>query len=138
MRLAFANFAGDKCSVYSEGNTVEDPMVHIVRNCTPGFNGEGISANPQCLITGGNSGAAAVSFAFLTGPRAIITLGIDGGCDHWFGEHPTRTSDQLGPVVKSSFTALAAGLKSHRVRAISCGALGNSWERMDIADALRI
>ncbi len=140
VREAFASFAGEKCSVYSTGNTVEDADVHIIRNETPGFNGEGLSLNPACLVTGGNSGAAGTNVACLAGPRAVLLLGIDGGNDHWFGEHPARTSDQLGSVVRSSFKAMVPLLKKAGIRVINCsrGSAVRCFEFMDLRDALSI
>lgn len=141
VREAFASFAGEKCSVYSTGQTVEDPEVHILRNATPGFNGEGLSLDPECLVTGGNSGAAGANIGVLAGPpRIMLLLGIDGGIDHFSGEHPARTSDQLGSIVQSSFAAMAKPLLAAGVKVINCSMRSavKCFEKMELADALRL
>ena len=47
----------------------------------------------------GNSGAAAISLAVLSGARRVVLLGVDcqrtGGATHWHGDHPAPLSNAV-------------------------------------------
>lgn len=120
--------------------------MHILRNKHFPNNGEGLSLDPEALVTGSNSGCQATNLALLAQPRLILLLGMDGGPApdgkrHFHGNHPVIEPDGIYPVIRKSFRALAAAAKqSSSTRIINCtpDSLIGAFERMPLDEALRL
>jgi hypothetical protein len=67
---------------------------------------QGISENPTTVAWNGNSGAAAISFAYHLGVKRIVLLGFDMVLDskrksHWHGSHvPNATKPKSPPFAR--------------------------------------
>lgn len=129
-------FAGQKCSIQDSGGNITDPEVHLVRNAGP----NGISVDPEKIATGRNSGYQAINLAILAGAKTVLLIGYDGTTDHWFGKHPVPTPESAGPMYVEAARAGAPAIKAAGVRVINCspGSAINAFERMDLAEALRL
>jgi len=146
VRERFAAFAGEKCSIQNSGANVEDPSVHLLRNKNFPAHGSGISLDPECLMSGGNSGWQAINLAVLAGAKTVLLLGYDarepasGRDSHWFGEHPKRAPADAYAKYRQACKAGAPSLKAADVRVINCspGSAIDAFERLDLAQALRL
>lgn len=120
--------------------------MHLLRNKNYPQNGTGLSLDPEYLVTGSNSGYQALNLAVLAGAKKIILIGYDGHVPkrgektHWFGDHPRREPDAVFPLYVKSFKSGAEAIKAAGVRVINCspGSAIDAFEKMDIADALRL
>lgn len=143
VREAWADFAGQKCSIYNGGDDLPD-HVHLLRNQTYPTQGYGLSADPARLATGWHSGFQALNLAILAGAKTIILLGYDGkpgaeGRVHFFGEHPSPTNPAIFEHMRRSFSAAENSIKALGVRVINCapGSAIDSFEKMDLIKVLR-
>ena len=84
----------------------------------------GFSDKPSALMTGGNSGYAAINLAALAGATEIVVLGLDlGGRGHWHGLHPQGLHNPTEGSFSSwlrRFSGLATALQSRGVRVWNC------------------
>lgn len=74
-----------------------------------------LSAKPNGLATGQNSGYQAINLAYLLGCRRVLLLGYDlqlgaGGREHWFGAHPVKTVPAHFSAFLQNFARLAREL----------------------------
>lgn len=144
VRDRFSAFRGQKCSIHTSGLGIEDGAVHMLRNKHFPNNGEGLSLDPEYLVTGSNSGCQATNLALLAQPRLVLLLGMDGGLApdgkrHWHGDHPVIEPDSIYPVMRKAFRALAeAAKRSNAARIINCtpGSQVDAFERMPLDQAL--
>ena len=69
-----------------------------------------MSKDPETVVTGKNSGYAAVNLAYHLGAERILLLGFDmkmrGDSRHWFGAHPD------GMEVHSNYAMFIAAFKT--------------------------
>lgn len=84
----------------------------------------GLSANPDAVCNGRNSGYQAINLAYLLGASRILLLGYDlqpgpGGEGHWHGDHPNRAQPPYG-VCRAAFTTIARPLAEAGVAVINC------------------
>lgn len=120
--------------------------MHLLRNRNFPHNGTGLSLDSEYLVTGSNSGYQALNLAVLAGASKIILIGYDGNTPkrgektHWFGDHPRREPDAVFSLYVRSFREGAAAIKAAGVRVINCspGSAIDAFEKMDIADAMRL
>lgn len=110
----------------------------------------GFSSNPERIATGRNSLYQATNIVSLAGSRVALMLGMDGkpaedGKDHWFGCHVLNGKKK--PTPESSFVMYrqawkdgAAAIRLAGLRVINCspGSAVDAFERMELADALRL
>jgi len=85
---------------------------------------EGLSAKPEEIITGGNSGHMALNIAVLAGGGPIGLLGYDAkeGVNrkkHWFGDHPDKTAPTYKDMVLTMRTTTPR-LTELGVRVVNC------------------
>lgn len=138
----WANFAGQKCSIETSMENIYDPAVHILKSLSHPHNGFGLSRDPCYLATGWHSGFQALNIALLAGAKTILLLGFDGkridGKAHWFGEHPTPSSDAIYEKMRMAFSHAEKDIRALGVRVINCsmGSAIESFEKMDISKAL--
>lgn len=90
-----------------------------------GKHGEGLSADPNVIHWGANSGYQAINLAYNWGAKRIVLLGFDcrrdKGRTHWFGDHPKPlTSDSPYGLWLTNFRKLAADLKAKGVEVFNC------------------
>lgn len=143
VRIRFAEFRGQKCSIQSSGGNITDDAVHMLRNRDFPQHGEGLSLDPQSLVTGRNGGFQALNLAVLAGAARIILLGYDGkpnhnGLAHWHGDHP-RPSPAAGyPLYRQSFSFVTGTLRTMGVRVVNCSPNSaiDAFPRMALAEAL--
>lgn len=144
VRERFAAFAGQKCTIQQTGALVEDPEVHMLRNQTWPEHRNGISTDPDCLVTGWNGGHQALNLGILAGGKLGILLGIDGGrigdCEHFHGDHPAATAPQVYDLMCRAFRHAAPIIKKLGVRILnsSPGSHVDAFERVPLEDALEI
>jgi hypothetical protein len=116
-REEFKAFEGARCSVFTTGNMVIDPEVHILRNAER----EGLSLDREEICTGSSSGYQAINIAVLAGAERVVLLGYDNkrsevsGKPHFFGQHPDRTELNYD-VVKEQLKRLADAVSKAGVR----------------------
>lgn len=125
---------------------VEDGAVHLLRNKDFPGHGNGLSLDPEYLVTGRNSGYQAINLAVLAGVKTILLLGYDGNepekgkPTHWFGDHPRREPDSVFAIYRQSFKSGAAAIKAAGVRVINCapGSAVDAFEKMELEQALQL
>ena len=143
----FAHFRGQKCSIESQVQNIEQDETHVLRNAYPKSHGTGMSLDPQAIVTGRNSGHQAVNVAILAGVARIILLGFDGradpktGATHWHGGHPR---EQVSPSAFADFrrawSASQNAIAATGVRIINCspGTFIDTFEKMPLEQALEL
>lgn len=135
-REEYRKFAGAKCSIFTTGSMLDDKDVFFLKN-----NGaEGLSLEPGALCTGANSGYQAVNLAVLAGASKIALLGYDarpgpGGRNHWFGDHPDRSSAPYDEMRKR-FRTMVVPLASLGVEVLNCtpGSAIDCFPRVRLAE----
>lgn len=143
VRQQFASFAGQKCSIQNSGANIEDEAVHMLRNSDFPNHGVGLSSDPQCLVTGRNSGFQALNMAVLAGSTRIILLGFDGkpsaeGLAHFFGEHPRPTPVAAYQYYRQAMSAAEKALKDLDVEVFNCspGSAIDTFPKVKLLDVL--
>lgn len=100
-RQEFQNFRGERCTIEEAGKQPGDARFHILRNkdhLSGRIQAEGLSDDPDAIVSGRHSGYAAINVLWLAGVTRIVLLGYDfrtiNGKDHFVGgEHPAPTTD---------------------------------------------
>jgi len=142
----FRTFQGQLCSISDSREEITDSAVHILRNANgSGHSSIGLSMDPAQIVTGRHSGFQALNIAVLAQAKTILLIGFDAreptstSKAHWFGEHPVPTPVEVYAHYRRSFSMVEDALKWAGVRVINCspGSAINSFEHMDLADALR-
>lgn len=120
-KAAFKAFAGQKCTIWTSGNAVSDPAVHMLRI----FDGPGaLSNDPAALATCSNGGHQVVNMAALAAPALIALLGYDaqpgpGGRKHHHADHPDK-SEAPYQAMLAYFPKLAAELSRAGIKTVNC------------------
>lgn len=121
----FREFAGIKVTIWSnESYKVTDEAVFRLRNVDGSTGDPVLSAEPNGLATGRNSGYQAVNFAVLAGAARIVLLGYDMQMDkqaHWFGDHPVATHHSTVAMFRNGFQKLARRMPAG-LEIINCSA----------------
>lgn len=143
VRARWAAFGGEKCTIESSGSNVTDQAVHMLRNRDHPNHGNGLSLDPQVLVTGRNSGFQALNLAILAGAKRVLLLGFDGaqnaeGRDHFHGGHPRPTPVAAYPLYRQAMSAAQNAILEAGVEVINCapGSQIDAFARMDLGDAL--
>lgn len=148
VRERFEAFGGDRCSIQNSGTNIEDARVHLLRNAKVDSNGRGIhsdglSRNPDALVTGSHGGWQALNLAVLAGTKTPILVGFDGqvakdGRTHWSGGHPQPTPEAAYAVYRKSFSMGEADLKAAGIRVLNAspGTAIDTFPKMDLQAAL--
>lgn len=143
VRVRFASFRGQKCSIQTSGANITDPAVHIVRNKHFPNMGSGLSLDPRYIVTGWNSAHQLTNVLILAGIGTIILLGIDGrpatdGRTHWSGGHRRPTPDAAYEQYRRGWSAAEREIAAAGVRVINAspGSGIDSFEKMPLEDAL--
>jgi hypothetical protein len=101
--------------------------------------------HPTRVATHGNSGAAAISFAVLTGAKRVLLLGMDMAPDekgegHWHGSHP-KPCAQGQPFADWTYKmdALARACEKAGVEVVNCSTrtVLTCFPRMTLEEATR-
>lgn len=135
----FAEFAGQKVSIFGTGMRIKDPRVHMMRISE---RRRGLSSNPRELVTGGNSGYQSINFAWLAGADPILLLGYDmsyannGKKTHWHGGHPARYAEQAYFDYAKKFASIVDDLKGTRVINCTPGSRLEAFPRGEIESIL--
>lgn len=83
-------FTGKRWTVTTAWNG--EPEAHGITGLKADTAARGLSADPDVIHTGKNSGYAAINLAYHLGATRILLLGFDmqvtGKSRHWFGAHP--------------------------------------------------
>lgn len=145
VRLAWRNFAGQKCSIENSGKNVQDKSVHMLHNKHGvGTHGRGISLDPQSLVTGRSSGFQAINLALLAGAQLALLLGFDAregdSVTHWHGGHPRGMPVVVHEQWRRHFTDSQRDIAAAGLRVVNCspGTAITAFERMPLVDALRL
>jgi hypothetical protein len=138
----FRLFAGQKCSISTQQNRIEDDAVHLLKNKHGDHHGTGLSADPQYVVTGSHSGHQALNVAILAGAARVLLLGFDGqgigGRTHWHGGHPESTPVSDYASRARSWTESQHAIRATGVRVINCSLVSriDHFEKMPLAQAL--
>lgn len=133
-------FAGEIASIESSGAEVTEERVHLLRQWGP----TQVSADPEALGTGQNSGFQALNLALLAGALKVILLGYDmrydGGRSHWHEGHPIKTGEdsyrQYSRFFSEFLTALAGPFAGARIINATPGSLISCFPRASLTEAL--
>ncbi len=142
VRVQFAAFTGECCSVQQTNDNSIASRVHVVRNRDWPRRGDGLSDDPAEIVTGNNSCIAAINIAVLAGAKRILLLGIDGkainGRTHWHGGHKQPTPDSFWSDQRKSFAAIEAPLFERGVTVLNCspGTAIDHFPKVGLAEAL--
>lgn len=143
-------FAGQKAAVEwgteyptpQPNAVIEDETVHLLGNLHEPYHGEGLSLNPERIVTGRHSGFQALNLAVLAGASRVLLLGYDGapaqdGRTHWHGGHPVASAG-IFEYIRASFSAAEAQLAAAGVEVVNCspGSAINSFPKSPLAEAL--
>jgi hypothetical protein len=141
----FKAFAGVKCSMQSAHAYIDDESVHLVRNKHFPVHGYGLSADPECLVTGRHSGFQALNMAILAGAKRVLLLGYDGqaskeGKRHFFGDHPRIEPDSVYEMFRRSFSQAEKSIEKSGVEVINCspGSAIDTFRKADLEETLRL
>jgi hypothetical protein len=112
------SFRGDKVTVQSQVPFAEVLSLKMSRNIP-------YDPSPDSIVTGGNSGYAALHLAVQRGASKVILCGYDmrevGGKRHWFGSHEGKLeSVQRYTNWIANFTRLSLMLEQMRVEVVNC------------------
>ena len=133
----FSAFGGLKCTVFVTGMMVADPEVFMLK-ISP--RGEGLSSQPDEIVTGSNSGYQAVNIAALSGAKRILLLGYDmhfpGGTSHWHGGHPSKHPEAMYAKYARNFAGMLPDLQGIEVVNCSPGSAIKAFPFGDIAQCL--
>ena len=118
--LRFRKFRGQKCTIEPTGLSVADPEVFMLHK----YGSEGLSPQPNALVTGLNSGFQSINLAVLAGARRILLYGYDmrlpaAGPSHWFGDHPTGRGPDPS-IYASTFKTMLPDLARLGVDVVNC------------------
>lgn len=138
VRKRFAEFAGQKVTVFSTGRSVVDGQVFMLH-----YDGhDGLSEKSNELRTGGNSGHMALNLAALTGASQILLVGYDAkrgarGEKHGFGEHPDKTEPPYDNMRRNAASTVPV-LKARGVEVLNCtpGSAIGCFPKMPLEQAL--
>lgn len=104
---------------------------------------EGLDADPSCLRSGKNSGAAAINLAVHLGATRILLLGYDMSPDrartHWFGNHPAPLHTHSPyPAFREMFQTQVVPLAARGVEVLNCSrrTLLEAFPRCSLEEAL--
>jgi hypothetical protein len=120
--------------------------VHIMRNKHFPHHGDGVSLDPEYLVTGSNSAHQSLNAGLLAGARLAILLGIDGKPaaegqpSHFHGDHPVRDNPAVYPLMVKAFRAGAKTIAAAGMRVLNCNldSAVDCFEKMPLAEALRL
>lgn len=101
----WAEFKGQKCTIFSHGNAVPDASIHVLKNAGGGDQHKALSTDPGSIMTGSHSGYQAINIAVLSGAKRIILIGYDckrgvDGKRHWFGNHPDNSEPPYKAIIE--------------------------------------
>lgn len=136
-RAEWRSFAGQKATIFTSGNSVDERDVHILRNARR----DGLSTNPEEICTGSNSGYQAINVATLAGASRVILIGYDCKADgkkhHFFGDHPDKTMPPY-PMIKGRFASAAEAAKKMGIEIVNAtpGSALECFPRGDLASLL--
>lgn len=143
VREKFAGFAGKKCSIQDSADRIGDDAVHVLRNRDFPNRGNGLSLDPQQLVTGRNSGFQALNLAVLSGSKRIVLVGFDGGVskegkEHFHGGHPRATLQTAYPLYRQAMSSAESALIDHGVDVLNAspGSQIDSFHKVKLADVL--
>lgn len=113
-----AGFSGE-CWTQSDEAAKEHGLHHVV-----GEKGDALSAKPDTIQHGGNSGFQAIQLARLFGAKRVALVGYDmqrtGGRAHFFGDHPRSLTQGDPKSWVRNFDVLAIALKNLGVDVVNC------------------
>ena len=120
----FREFAGQKVTIENTGMSVQDPRVFILRNYTQVGQPEGLSAVPNGLHTGSNSGYQAINLAVLAGARRVLLVGYDmrfvNGKTHFHGGHPSKHPEDVYLRYARRFNNIVPAARALGIEIINC------------------
>ena len=125
VRIRWARFSGQKCTIQNSGANVADEAVHVIRNRDHPRHGTGLSVDPKVLVTGRNSGFQALNLATLAGARRVLLIGFDGGVraggpGHFHGDHPRLTPADVYPMQRAAMREALEPLRELGVEVVNC------------------
>ena len=119
-RERFASFAGIKVTIENTGAMVADPEVFMLHNA----GNTGLSAEPNALCTGSNSGYQAINFAVLAGASRILLLGYDmhfaGTRSHSHNGHPLAVPEGIYVSFAPKYRSMLPHLEARGVSVVNC------------------
>lgn len=143
-------FAGQKAAVEwgteyptpQPNAVIADESVHLLGNLHEPYHGEGLSMDPERIVTGRHSGFQALNVAVLAGATRILLLGYDGapapdGRTHWHGGHPVASAG-IFEYIRRSFSAAEAQLAAAGVEVLNCSLSSaiNAFPKVALGEAL--
>lgn len=143
VRKAFAQFNGQKVTIYGTGQMVKDPKVFMLQNHSDKtMDRSGLSDEPNGLRTGSNGGYQVMNLAYLAGAKRILLLGYDmrfqGKRSHSHNGHRHTVPEQAYLGWARNFATMLPQLTRRGVQVINCspGSAIDAFARGDIASVL--
>jgi len=135
-RKRWAEFAGQKCSLWMKGKDYPTDVHQLMIDRTEG---RLLSEDPRAVVTGSNSGYQALNVAALAGGDPIILVGYDCRAiekqHHFFGEHPDKTCPPY-EMIRGRYRMLAAEKRRPRILNATPGSALDFFEAVDLESVL--
>jgi hypothetical protein len=139
-KAEYVDFKGERCTIFTTGNTIDDPYVSMVRQKSR----DGLSDDPEMICTGSNSGHQIVNIAYLAGAKRIALVGYDAkdGTDsrrHFFGDHPDKTTAPYAHMI-AAFRVVAKilELKQVEIYNVTPDSAVDAFPRAPLEDVIRM
>lgn len=145
VRARWAAYIGQKCSIQPSADHVP-AAVHIIRNRDHPDNTNGLSLDPNFIVTGRHGGFQALNIAILAGAAKVLLLGYDArlgtaGETHWHGDHPTagrQPSQSSYDTFRRAFTEAENAIAATGVKVLNCSPISaiETFPRVPLEEAL--
>lgn len=120
VRKAFAEFSGQKVTVFNTGMNVKDGAVFMLHHESTA----GLSEKPNTLHTGSNSGYQVLNLVYLTGAKRIALVGYDmrysGGKSHSHNGHPHKMPESSYRGFAKSFATTLPQFAKRGMEVVNC------------------
>jgi hypothetical protein len=144
VRTRWAAFMGQKCTIQPGEQYLPDTL-HVMRNRDHPRSTNGLSLDPEYLVTGCHGGFQSLNLAILAGAARILLLGYDArsgdrGERHFHGSHPIETDAPQSryAVFREAFRVAENAITATGVRVINCSLASSieTFPKMALEDAL--
>ncbi|MDZ4253989.1 MAG: hypothetical protein U1A72_15575 [Sulfuritalea sp.] len=138
VKKAFAEFRGQKVTIFNTGMLVADPTVFMLHN----HGSDELSEKPNGVHTGSNGGYQAINIAVLAGGNPILLVAYDmrfqQGKSHSHNGHPLKHSESAYLGYANRFGSMLPQLKRLKVEVLNCtpGSAIKAFQFVPLEEAL--